>query len=146
MADVVDASTRSRMMSAIRGTNTKPELILRKGLFRRGFRYRLNDKRLSGKPDIVLPKWNAVILVHGCFWHRHAGCKYASTPATRPEFWQNKFKGNVMRDEANLSSLQDAGWRTAVVWECALRNSCGETVSKVANWLRSDEQEFLEIP
>jgi DNA mismatch endonuclease (patch repair protein) len=134
------------MMSGIRGKNTKPEVDLRRGLFRLGFRYRVNEKRLPGKPDIVLPKWNAAIFVHGCFWHRHPGCKYASTPATRPEFWQNKFKGNVTRDEANLSSLQDAGWRTAIVWECALRSHSDETVNSVADWLRRREQEFLEIP
>src|SRR5690554_2960017 len=99
--DIVDESTRSRMMSAIGGRNTKPEIIVRKFLHARGFRFRLHVKDLPGRPDIVLPKWKACVFVHGCFWHRHANCRYATTPKTRPEFWAEKFRENVARDQRN---------------------------------------------
>ena len=102
MTDIVDSQTRSRMMSGIRGKNTKPELALRRSLHALGFRYRLHAKGIPGKPDIVMPKYRAVIFVHGCFWHRHAGCRYATVPATRPEFWATKFDANVVRDVANV--------------------------------------------
>ena len=105
MADIVDPETRSRMMSGIKGKNTRPELALRRALHARGFRYRLHDKRLPGKPDLILPRFRAAIFVHGCFWHRHEGCKYATTPATRPEFWQAKFRENAERDQRNFDAL-----------------------------------------
>ncbi|TKD13784.1 DNA mismatch endonuclease Vsr [Rhodobacter capsulatus] len=120
MVDVVDKQTRSRMMSGIKGANTKPELLLRRALHARGFRFRTHDPRLPGRPDIVLPKWRVVIEVRGCFWHRHERCPKASTPATNIDFWQTKFQSNVARDKANLDALLAAGWRVLVVWECAI--------------------------
>lgn len=121
--DVVDAPTRSRMMGAIAGRNTKPEMTVRKFLHARGYRFRLHRKDLPGRPDIVLPKWKACIFVHGCFWHRHTNCRYATTPKTRYEFWSKKFRENVARDQRNIDALQAAGWRCHVIWECELRNS-----------------------
>ena len=137
MTDIVDSQTRSRMMSGIRGKNTKPELALRRSLHAFGFRYRLHVKGILGKPDIVMPKYRAVIFVHGCFWHRHAGCRYATVPATHPEFWAAKFDANVARDAADQSALREAGWRVATVWECALltETSTAQTRDMVAEWL-----------
>lgn len=139
MADIVDKETRSRMMAGIRGGNTAPEIALRRALHARGLRFRLHVRNLPGKPDLVLPKYQAAILVHGCFWHRHCGCRYTTTPATRPEFWKAKFAANEKRDEVVRSSLEAAGWRVAVVWECALRRD--ETVTEAAEaisaWLCS---------
>lgn len=128
MVDAVDKQTRSRMMSGIRGTNTKPEMMLRRALHARGFRFRIHDRRLPGKPDIVLPRWRVVIEVRGCFWHRHQGCPKATTPATRPDFWQDKFDANVRRDRANAEALLAAGWRVLIVWECALARRLPEPV------------------
>ena len=105
-------------MGRIRGRDTKPELIVRRIVHRLGFRYRLHRKDLPGRPDIVIAKHRAVIFVHGCFWHRHPGCKYAYTPKTRVEFWSNKLDGNVARDKRNEIALSECGWRTMVVWEC----------------------------
>ncbi len=120
--DIVDAATRSRMMSGIRGKNTKPELTIRRLLHAAGFRFRLQRKDLPGKPDIVLPKYKVVILVHGCFWHMHDGCHYYRLPTTRTEFWKNKLGGNRLRDSRNIALLNEAGWRVLVVWECAVRD------------------------
>ena len=137
MADVVDAATRSRMMAGIRGRDTAPELALRRALHRAGFRFKLHATGLPGRPDLVLPKWRAAVLVHGCFWHRHAGCRYATNPATRPEFWDAKFAGNVERDGRNHDALLALGWRVATVWECALRKGRLEhTAIELAAWLR----------
>ncbi len=112
-------------------------------LHAQGFRFCLHDKRLPGKPDIVLPKWKAVIQVHGCFWHRHEGCRLTTTPATRKEFWEDKFAGNVARDRRNLELLQDAGWRTAIVWECGLRKKNTDALVEILTaWIRSDRAEF----
>ena len=133
-------------MSGIRGKDTKPEILLRKALFHRGFRYRLNAKELSGKPDIVFPKWNAVVFVHGCFWHRHPGCRYTTTPATRPEFWEEKFRRNVERDQENRESLHQVGWRTAIVWECSLRQNPDKVSLEVAQWLSNKRSKELELP
>jgi len=144
MVDIVDKATRSRMMAGIKGKNTKPELALRRAMHARGFRYRLHAKNIPGRPDLVLPKYRAVVFVHGCFWHRHEGCRYATTPATRPEFWQAKFSSNVARDLAVRGSLLESGWRIATVWECALRKP--EQVEAVAmllsNWLRSENADI----
>lgn len=120
MPDIVDAETRSRMMSGIRGKNTKPELLIRKGLHARGFRYRLHSGKVTGKPDLVLPRFNAVIFVHGCFWHSH-DCHLFRMPSTRPEFWQAKLERNRQRDDEVRSALRAAGWRILVIWECALK-------------------------
>jgi len=120
MTDIVDRATRSRMMSGIRGRDTKPEIIVRKYLHAAGLRFRLAPKNLPGKPDIVLPKYRTVVFVHGCFWHRHEGCKYAATPKANPDFWQKKFGENTARDQRVQALLQEYGWHVIVVWECAL--------------------------
>ncbi len=122
MADVVSAETRSRMMSGIRGKNTKPEIVIRKALFAAGFRFRLHKRDLPGKPDIVLPGKKVAVFVHGCFWHRHEGCRLAAAPSTRQEFWKAKLEGNALRDRRNIGQLRALGWRVLVVWECALRD------------------------
>lgn len=138
MADVVDLPTRSRMMAGIRGANTKPELLLRRALHRHGFRFRLHDDRLLGRPDLVLPRYRAVIFVHGCFWHRHQGCHWCTTPATNVDFWSTKFRSNVERDSRAVLSLRDDGWRVATVWECAFRREeQATTVAELSEWLRS---------
>lgn len=123
MIDVVSPEVRSRMMSGIQGKNTKPELVIRKFLHARGFRFRLHRKDLPGRPDLVLQKYRCVVLVHGCFWHRHPGCAYATTPGTRKEFWAEKFEKNVVRDGINIDALQASGWRVLVVWECGLKHA-----------------------
>jgi DNA mismatch endonuclease (patch repair protein) len=138
MPDIVSAETRSRMMSGIRGKNTAPEVVVRRGLHARGFRFRLHAKDLPGKPDLVLAKWNAVVLVHGCFWHRHQRCRFATSPATRPEFWAGKFASTVLRDQRNLGALHAAGWRTATVWECGLKRNPVEVLNELDRWLRSE--------
>ena len=146
MSDIVDQQTRSRMMSSIQGKNTRPEMLLRRALHRMGFRYRLYAKRLPGKPDLVFPKYKAVIFVHGCFWHRHPGCKYTTNPATRPEFWQTKFQDTVERDRATVDRLSTQGWRAGVVWACALRrNQESEVAELMAEWLKNGQQ-YIEIP
>jgi DNA mismatch endonuclease, patch repair protein len=146
MIDVVDRITRSRMMSGVRGKDTKPELLIRRALHRLGFRFRLHAAGLPGRPDIVLPKYRAAILVHGCFWHRHEGCAFATTPATNVEFWKSKFEQNVLRDARNLANLWEAGWRTAIVWECAFeKNSLEKLAKRLAVWLET-RKTFLEIP
>lgn len=142
MVDVVDAKTRSRMMANIGGKDTRPELVVRCELHRRGFRYRLNDRRLPGRPDIVLPRLRAVIFVHGCFWHRHPGCRLTASPRTRPEFWSKKFGENVTRDQLAYEALLRAGWRVAVVWECATRSRLLAVVDDLAGWLRSSDPSF----
>lgn len=147
MADIVTAEVRSRMMSGIRGTNTKPELLLRKGLHAMGFRFRLHDRSLPGKPDIVLPRYKAVIFAHGCFWHGH-DCHLFKWPSTRPEFWQAKIARNRAVDERTDATLTEAGWRQAVVWECALKGKTRlpleDVIQSCAEWLRSDRPR-LEI-
>ena len=137
--DTVDEKTRSRIMASVRQKGTGPELRLRKALHRLGFRYRLNDNKLPGSPDLVFPKYKAVIFVHGCFWHRH-GCKASTTPKTRRDFWLAKFKANVERDEAKIEALKAKGWRVLVVWECSLKMNgpdLDSVVQKVVAWLRS---------
>lgn len=126
-------------MAGIKGANTKPERDLRAVLHARGFRYRLHAKNIVGRPDLVFPKYRAVVFVHGCFWHRHEGCRYATTPATRPEFWQAKFAVNVARDEHVKTELLNKGWRVATVWECALRRhtQVDEIADQIALWLSS---------
>lgn len=117
--DIVDRATRSRMMSGIRGKNTRPELAVRSFLHRAGLRFRLHAK-LPGKPDLVFPKYRTVVFVHGCFWHRHEGCRYATTPANNPQFWRDKFTANVRRDTRVMQQLQELGWRVLVIWGCQL--------------------------
>lgn len=120
MPDVVSPATRSRMMSGIRGQDTKPELVVRRHLHADGLRFRLHVRDLPGRPDIVLPRHKAVVFVHGCFWHRHPGCRFAYRPKSRPEFWEPKLDGNAARDVRNQQQLMEAGWRVFVVWECEM--------------------------
>ena len=127
MADVHSPETRSFNMSKIRGKDTKPEELVRKYLFSQGFRYRKNDKRFQGKPDIVLPKYQTVIFINGCFWHKHDNCKYFVWPKNNAEFWRNKIEGNVLRDKKNIQELEKLGWKVIVVWECQLKSSNRET-------------------
>ncbi len=126
MADVHSPETRSYNMSRIRGKNTEPEELVRKYLFAQGFRYRKNDARLPGKPDIVLPKYKSVIFVNGCFWHAHEGCRYFVWPKNNAEFWKKKIGGNIERDAKNQRLLTELGWKVIVVWECELKHSTVE--------------------
>lgn len=139
MADIVDRQTRSRMMSGIRGKNTLPEGIIRKRLHARGFRFRLHRRDLPGAPDIVLPKYSAVILVNGCFWHGH-DCRLFRWPKTRPEFWRKKLRGNIRRDERNIDRLRELGWRVCVVWECEIKGvgeeSLWSTIDDLTDWIK----------
>jgi DNA mismatch endonuclease (patch repair protein) len=122
MADIVNSATRSRMMAGIGPKDTAPEMRVRRYLHAVGLRFRLNDKRLPGRPDIVLPAFRTVLFVHGCFWHRHALCRFAANPSTNAAFWQTKFQRNVERDAAKEAALKNAGWRVLVVWECETRD------------------------
>lgn len=136
MADVMSPDKRSMLMSRIRGKNTGPELLVRKYLWHAGFRYSLHCPRLPGKPDLVLPRWHAVVFVNGCFWHRHNDCSYFRLPKTRTAFWDKKLAGNRARDEVAIGTLTADGWRVAVVWECAVRSSPQTVGKKLIAWLR----------
>lgn len=122
MADVLTPSQRSYCMSQIQGKDTRPELAVRSLLHRMGYRFRLHRKDLPGKPDIVLPRFRSVVFVHGCYWHRHKGCKYAYVPKTRRSFWKSKFKENVNRDSRTRKQLHGLGWKVLVLWECEIRD------------------------
>ena len=122
MADVHDKATRSYNMSRIRSRNTKPEMLVRRFLHAQGFRYKLHDKKLPGKPDIVLPKYKTVIFIHGCFWHGHKGCKYFVTPKSRTEWWLNKINSNIANDVKVGKALKEEGWKIINLWECDLRS------------------------
>ena len=121
MPDILTPIQRHSCMSKIRGKDTKPEIRVRKGLHRRGFRFRLQDRRLPGRPDITLPKYGVAIMVNGCFWHGHKGCRYATKPRTNPEFWETKIERNRHRDEVTTAHLEALGWTVITVWECELR-------------------------
>jgi DNA mismatch endonuclease (patch repair protein) len=121
MADVHSKETRSFNMSRIRSKDTKPEMFVRKFLFSHGFRYKLHDKSLPGKPDIVLPMYKTVILIHGCFWHGHEGCKYYVVPKTRTVWWTEKIKRNSVNDLKSCNGLQALGWKVITIWECNLK-------------------------
>ena len=146
MTDVHSKATRSKNMAAVRNKDTKSELLVRKALHRLGFRYRLHDRKLPGKPDLVLPKYNAVIFVHGCFWHQH-DCHLFKRPSTREEFWREKIEGNRTRDIESIKQLQLMGWRVLTIWECSLKGKSrlpiDDLLSIVSNWIveGSDEQE-----
>jgi len=147
VADIVDSPTRSRMMAGIRGRNTKPELLIRSLLHRKGFRFRLHVKDLPGKPDIVLPKYRAVIFIHGCFWHGHQDCHLFRLPATRTEFWQEKILRNQTNDSRAVEILLASNWRVCIVWECSIRGARKDpekVVSTIADWLSGTEY-LLEI-
>lgn len=136
--DLSTTPQRSRMMAGIRGKNTRPELALRSALFAAGFRYRLHQRGLPGSPDLVFRKYRAAVFVHGCFWHRHEGCRYTTLPKTNGEFWRLKFEGNVGRDTRNVALLGQQGWRVAIVWECALKRSVDKVALEVGAWLRGN--------
>ena len=136
MVDVVSKEKRSQMMAGIRGKNTKPEILVRKMLFANGYRFRINKKIGRAKPDIVLPKWNLCIFVHGCFWHRHEGCKFATTPKSNRYFWLNKLSKNRARDYQNYEELNSKGWKIGIVWECALRTNSNPS-EEIAQLVRS---------
>lgn len=137
MADIVTGEVRSRMMSGIRGKNTRPEIIVRKHLFAAGFRFRLHRRNLPGAPDIVMSGRRVAIFVHGCFWHRHEGCRFAKLPATRPEYWKDKLEGNAERDSRAINGLLDLGWRVLVVWECAVpeRGTSSALQNDLTRWI-----------
>lgn len=137
MVDVVDAATRSRMMAGIRSKNTKPEIQVRRYLHAQGFRFRLHDKNLPGKPDLVLPKWKAAIFVHGCFWHWHE-CRYFKLPQTNTEFWRVKLSANKLRDEASCTQLGALGWRVFIVYECALRDDAEKSLESLVASISGD--------
>jgi len=137
MADVHSKETRSYTMSQIKGRNTKPEMLVRKFLHAQGFRYKLHDKTLPGKPDIVLPKYKTVIFIHGCFWHGHKDCKYYIVPKTRTEWWLQKINGNIANDDKALKALKKDGWKIITIWECELkRDKLENTLKKVIRSLK----------
>jgi len=140
MVDVMSPAVRSALMSRIRAKNTTPEVIVRRQLWARGFRFRLHTNALPGKPDLVLPKWKASVFVHGCFWHRHAGCPLFRLPKTRADFWDAKLSANRQRDLAAVRSLLDMNWRVAVVWECAIRLDSSATNDRLSDWISSDRK------
>lgn len=138
MSDNRTAEQRSYNMSRIRSKNTKPEVLVRKFLYSKGFRFRLHSKKLAGKPDIVIHKIKTVVFVHGCFWHGHKNCKNAKTPVTNRKFWINKIKANSERDEYNVRSLKKEGWMVVQVWECQLHpNKVERTLQKLLERLSS---------
>jgi DNA mismatch endonuclease (patch repair protein) len=147
MPDIVTPEVRSRMMAGIRGKNTKPELLLRRGLHAAGFRFRLHDRTLPGTPDIVFPKYKAVLFAHGCFWHGH-DCHLFKWPSSRPDFWRAKINRNREVDALASLALNEAGWRQGIVWECALKGKARLPIEIVladcAAWLQSDVP-FFEI-
>ncbi|MCC5997310.1 MAG: DNA mismatch endonuclease Vsr [Oceanicaulis sp.] len=138
MADIVPKAKRSEMMAGIRGKNTRPEILIRRALHARGYRFRLHRKDLPGKPDIVLPKYRAVIFINGCFWHGH-DCHLFKWPKTREDFWREKIGGNKVRDQAKRAALEQAGWRILVIWECALkgrnRRDPDDVLERIGAWL-----------
>ena len=125
MVDIVSKSHRSWNMSRIRSRDTSPEKVVRSALHRLGYRFRIHSQNLPGRPDIVLPRYRTVILVHGCFWHRHPGCKVAYSPKSNRRFWNKKFRENVMRDKRTEIALQEEGWRVIVIWECVVTGPAG---------------------
>lgn len=146
MADTVSPEVRARMMSANGRRDTKPELFVRRFIHARGFRFRLDVGSLPGRPDIVLRRWNAAIFVHGCYWHRHPGCRFATTPKSNVEFWTAKFDRNRERDQAAVAALLALGWRVAVVWECGLRGHDRlSTLEGLTSWLSGDDR-YAELP
>ena len=152
MTDVVDAATRSRMMSKIRSQDTKPELMVRRHLHARGLRYVLGGAGLPGRPDLVFPRWKVAVFVHGCFWHWHA-CHLSRLPASNRKFWRAKLNNNQTRDAVSLLSLLSAGWRVATIWECSLRGTVAlqqlnRKMDVLSNWIKSPRtrKRVLELP
>lgn len=146
MTDIFSKNKRSQIMSKISSKNTKPEIILRKALFEKGFRYRINYKKLPGSPDIVLPKYKTVIFVHGCFWHAHSDCKDGHLPKTNVEFWRNKINSNVERDKKVTKQLMNLGWNILVVWECEIKKkNMDSLIEKVENILSQNISKHTKI-
>ena len=145
MADIVSPEQRSKNMSAIHSKDTKPEIYLRKLLFAQGFRYRIAVKNIPGHPDIFLRKYNTAIFVHGCFWHRHQGCKYAYMPKSRVEFWQKKFNDNIKRDTVVRNELCDKNIKCLIVWECTIKKMMRDSsterliIEKLNHFLENNE-------
>lgn len=147
MIDTVDKATRSRNMAAIKSRNTTPELLIRSILHKKGFRFRLHDKKLPGKPDIVFPKYNAVIFINGCFWHGHSNCKFFRLPGTRTEYWKNKINKNQYNDAKSIELLLANNWRVCIIWECKIRASkknLTQLTEILSNFLKGTES-FLEL-
>ena len=136
MADKLSPERRSWNMSRIKGKDTKPEIKVRSYLFRQGFRFRKNDKRYPGKPDIVLPMYKAVVFVHGCFWHRHPGCKDATMPKTRTDFWMEKLSKNVANDQKYADALKKLGFRVIIIWECEIEKEFAPTMDRLVSMIR----------
>lgn len=150
MADIVSPEQRSRNMSAIRSKDTKPEVYFRKLLFAEGFRYRIQEKTVPGKPDQFLRKYNVAIFVNGCFWHRHEGCKYAYMPKSRVEFWEKKFSDNLRRDVTVRENLQKQGIRQLIIWECTIKKmqrdeTCRTAVLEAVTLFLTSSNQYLEI-
>lgn len=144
MADIVDRKTRSRMMAGIRGKDTKPEMIIRTGLHRKGYRYRLHVSKLPGKPDLFLKKYGAVIMIHGCFWHGH-DCHLFKWPQTRPDFWKQKIGHNRMNDIKAKEKLLQLDFRICTVWECALKGSKAnpeKVINRIEKWFSGNRKEM----
>jgi DNA mismatch endonuclease (patch repair protein) len=137
VSDIYSSARRSQIMSMISGKDTKPEIAVRKFLFSRGFRYRKNYKKLSGSPDIVLPKYRTAIFINGCFWHGHSNCKAAKLPASNIEFWTRKINVNIMRDIKNINTLKRLGWKVIVIWQCQIttREKLNKTIKKLVSTL-----------
>jgi len=144
MTDVVDAATRSKMMSGILGKNTKPEIIIRKALFAKGYRYKLHDKKLPGKPDLVLKKYSTVIFIHGCFWHGH-DCHLFKWPKTRPEFWRKKITRNMEKDQEVIKQLKKEGWKIITVWECAIKGKGKHPLETILQRITKALQEHRSV-
>lgn len=143
--DIVSTEVRSRMMAGIRGSNTTPEMKVRKLLHRHGFRYRLHSQDLAGRPDVVLPRYRLCIFIHGCFWHRHPGCKFTTNPRSREDFWRAKFEQNVKRDTKNRNTLLEQGWRVFELWECGIRKPESE-LAWLLDSVRDHEKKYVSWP
>ena len=148
MADVLTPEQRQLNMSRIQGKNTKPEMLIRRGLHARGLRYRLHDRSLPGRPDLIFRKYNTAVFIHGCFWHAH-GCAMSKLPATRQDFWEAKLAANAARDRKAVDTLQSNGWRVLIIWECALRGPKrwkeGALLDCVADFIKLSGLPFLDI-
>ena len=146
MADVLTASQRHLNMSRIHSSGTIPEEILRHALWRRGFRYRMNDKKLPGKPDLVLPKYHTIIFIHGCFWHGHKGCKYYTIPKTNTDFWTSKVARNQEHDQRVWRDLEATGWSVIIVWECELKKAClKNTIDRVEAEIKAAGEKYHQL-
>lgn len=138
MTDIFTKEKRSDIMSHIKGKDTKPEILVRKYLFSQGFRFRKNDKRYAGSPDIVLPKYKTIIFIHGCFWHQHENCKYSHIPKSNQDFWIDKLNKNKERDVQQIEDLNELGFKVIVIWECELKKDTDKTLENLASEIKSN--------